>query len=503
MVFNDKTIFANRYKFFQRIDLSENIESWKAEDIKVKSLVTIRFSAQVNSAVSNALLLKEYLLLTQIRHNRLLSPLHYDEWETIPYIVYPYSDSNELKKRIQLEQLFSEIEAKKIFVAVAEGLQVLHQEGILHRNIHAGNVFLLNHEFVLGQFKRQNDFFKEHQQEVLPYSAPELFSEQPEYTEKSDIFSLAVLVYYVSTAIMPWQGIGGMALLKGAFIPNLPSLFSVEFNMLLKQCLSLKAEDRPTIETLLSILKADNNTIQKSASDNKETTIEAPADIKPLVGFSVNAESKIAEDKEDIVVVKQKNIKPKRSYFIPAVSGIAALLLLAFFLWKFSIINSNTHKAEKPIASQKVEIKTEIVKETIVTDTTSYSENYNDESNTITLQLESIKSDSNKIKKKKVYLKPFVNEQGLYGYKTWGNRVKIDPIYNDVFEFSENLAAVNYKGKWGFIDTKGSIVIQPQYTSATSFKNNIARVEKDGSVFSINKSGGCVNGCVVISQQNL
>jgi len=49
-------------------------------------------------------------------------------------------------------------------------------------------------------------------------------------------------------------------------------------------------------------------------------------------------------------------------------------------------------------------------------------------------------------------------------------------------------------GKWGAIDTEGEVVIQPQYDEPFGFCDGIASVVRNGSKFTIDRSGAPING---------
>lgn len=53
---------------------------------------------------------------------------------------------------------------------------------------------------------------------------------------------------------------------------------------------------------------------------------------------------------------------------------------------------------------------------------------------------------------------------------------EIAPLYEDVGEFSEGLAAVMIDGKWGYINENGEVVIDFKFDIAKSFQDNIAIV---------------------------
>lgn len=468
MSFATQQLFANRYKLLQRTALTNNIATWKAEDIKTLTTVTLRCNAEAGNSVVNGLLLKEYMLLTQIRHHHLLIPLHFDEHESIGYIVYPFTDEHTLNHSLQAEKKFSEQEAKKLFIAITEALVALHQENILHRNIQPSNIFSIHGNYVLGAFKRQNEITVAQQQQLIPYSAPELFSEQSEYTEKSDIFSLAVVIYYCCTGNIPWQGLGGMALLKGAMIPNLPNTFSQQLNSVLQKCLAANASERPNAATIITLLNEQ--------PEIKTATIIAAPKIEAKLDEAV-----------PIVVVAEKEKKKK-----PILAYTAVLVLIILFGF-ISLLFFNKQKetvSEKTLAhAEKTVIeKQEIIQHEIM------PEVENDIDRTIS---------TNTDKPWKRRITPFRNEEGKYGFMGYGKKIIVNPIFEDVFVFSEGVAACKTNGLWGYIDSSGTWAIQPQYKTASTFNKGLAKVEKDGMIFSINRSGKCVEGCESFTHQSL
>lgn len=81
------------------------------------------------------------------------------------------------------------------------------------------------------------------------------------------------------------------------------------------------------------------------------------------------------------------------------------------------------------------------------------------------------------------------NQEGKWGFIDKELNVVIDFLYDDVFPFSEGLAAVQLNGKKGFINRKGEIVIGFQFDKASYFKNGKSSVSIDGEEFSINPKG--------------
>lgn len=74
---------------------------------------------------------------------------------------------------------------------------------------------------------------------------------------------------------------------------------------------------------------------------------------------------------------------------------------------------------------------------------------------------------------------------------TKGNWI-VQPIYDEVKNFNDDLASVKINGKWGFIDRKGNIAIEPTFEVADYFNEGLASIKIDGKYGSIDKKGHLV-----------
>ncbi len=485
MPFTAQDIFASRYKLLNRSSVSDSIETWKAEDIKTKSSITLRFANEAGNTVLNGLLLKEYLLLTQIRHHRLLMPLHFDEWESISYLVYPFPDGNSLKQNIQAEQFLNEEAATNLFLALLEGVYALHTEGVLHRNIQPSNIFLIKSQYVIGQFKRQNEITFGQQQELLPYSAPELFGEQPEYVAESDLFSVAVVVYYACSGILPWQGLGGLALLKGAVAPKLPNTFSENFSKQLIACMAIIPEERPSVHEIIQAF-SNNRPVIVSEQETSILKINSVVEV-PLVA-------------ENIQPVKEKKRNRKPVFVVIIFLLFTSAVITLLFQKKYTTPSTKVVAEKTQPALEKKKPKERINSALVLNENDTIPEGIISEADN-TSSSDTTTSKPQKYTYKKRILTPFRNEAGMYGYMS-KEAIIIEPVFEDVFEFSEHLAAVKSKNLWGYIDTVGNWIIKPQFIKAETFKNGMATVQKDGVNYIINTEGTCVTGCSSISQQS-
>ncbi len=83
----------------------------------------------------------------------------------------------------------------------------------------------------------------------------------------------------------------------------------------------------------------------------------------------------------------------------------------------------------------------------------------------------------------------YKDANGKWGLKSESGNIILAGKYDDILEFSEELAAVCLNKKWGYIDKTGKEVIPLKYSYVYSFKNGVAKVELNDRVIYINKYG--------------
>lgn len=88
------------------------------------------------------------------------------------------------------------------------------------------------------------------------------------------------------------------------------------------------------------------------------------------------------------------------------------------------------------------------------------------------------------------WLADYKEPQNKWGYIDTKGNVLVEIKYDDVRDFKNGIAIVNYKGKWGYIDAKGSEIIKPSFLDAHEFDGNLALVQSfDKKYFYIDRTG--------------
>lgn len=97
-------------------------------------------------------------------------------------------------------------------------------------------------------------------------------------------------------------------------------------------------------------------------------------------------------------------------------------------------------------------------------------------------------SDAQLTDKQTQKLYPII-EDGLWGFINKSGKVKIEPKFRSVGQFSEGLAPVRVNGTYGYINSTGDFVIKSKYDFAYSFDQGQAKVYVDGKPYYIDKDG--------------
>ena len=88
------------------------------------------------------------------------------------------------------------------------GLQNIHQNGMVHRDFHTGNILLRDITFPyisdMGLCGEVGNIDETKIYGVMPYVAPEVLKGKP-YTQAADIYSFGMIMYFVATGKQPFS----------------------------------------------------------------------------------------------------------------------------------------------------------------------------------------------------------------------------------------------------------------------------------------------------------
>eukprot|EP00392_Amoebophrya_sp_AT5.2_P004644 g4652.t1 len=264
--------------------------------------------------LDNFSLLHEYDLLMECRgHKNVIECYGYFLEDKHLVLVIEYAAKGDLNKEVRIRtrtsRFFRESEVWDLFLQILNGIRFIHRKGIVHRDVKTLNVFLTKDGYCkVGDFgvsrrlgNDPGDFLCSFYGTPL-YLSPEIISGM-KYTQKTDIWSLGVLLYEVASpdGRMPFAGESlrdvTNAVLRGRYKP----LTHKGFQNIVKLCLQKDPGKRPDAEELYAIRLPGSDNGASGAS--RITTI--------LVGrFARAAEAVVGRKLVKTAVENKLQLKP-------------------------------------------------------------------------------------------------------------------------------------------------------------------------------------------------
>ena len=164
---------------------------------------------------SAAFVYSEYSLLRNLQHPNIVKTLDFgiDDETNIAYIILEKIDGD-LLSNIPLFELESKIH-EKLMLHLCNAIKYVHDQGIVHADINPTNIMITkNGDIKLFDFgislnnKTKQDFslsYNKMQAYNPRYTSPEILNGEEEPSFKSDLFSLACVMYEIYNAKLPFK----------------------------------------------------------------------------------------------------------------------------------------------------------------------------------------------------------------------------------------------------------------------------------------------------------
>ncbi len=254
------------YRFLQTIARSIKSEIHVAHSAELGHNVAIkvlRTGPQSNAEVGEEERFeRERELLTRIRHPAVVDIYDWGHGEDFRYIVTEYFASGSLELRIR--NLMTVRDTVDIFLQIAGALVAVHAAGLCHRDLKPANVMMRpDGRIVLIDFglakhmEAGTQLTSAGEVRGSPYYISPEQAEGSPVDQRSDLYSLGVILYEMLTGTRPFRGNTVIAILQSHRndpIPTLPPELS-RFQRLIDGLLAKNPAERfPSVETAVAEL---------------------------------------------------------------------------------------------------------------------------------------------------------------------------------------------------------------------------------------------------------
>ncbi|MEO8295762.1 MAG: ADOP family duplicated permease [Gemmatimonadota bacterium] len=265
-----------------------------ARDIRLERVVAVKIvSAEAVSGVGSKALLKEIIHTNRLQHHNILPVLDIGEADDSPYYVMPYVRGGSLKDLLKEKTRLPVWRVLSIGQGVAAALDYAHRSGVLHCDVKPANVLLSDDHAYLADF----GIARVIQSEVWSgewraeydsgagtpaYVSPEQARGDANLDGRSDVYSMACMVFEMLTGKPPFEGETTLATVAKRFTGEPPRISAIAPGL-----------SRDLEEAVYRAMAVDRNERTATAGAFMEECRRAVARTGTIVGVSQGKESSV------------------------------------------------------------------------------------------------------------------------------------------------------------------------------------------------------------------
>lgn len=320
--------------------------------------------------------IRESQTAARVRHVNVITIYRVGELaDGVPYIVMEYVDGSTVREIVGTAGRLPVDEARAVLASTASALIAVHDAGVVHRAVHAGNIYIENKtaRAVLRNFSiatpldlGSTGVARLTQVGVrlgdLSYISPEqLRDERP--TRCSDVYAFGVLAYEVLAGRGPYDGKTDPELLV-AHVSGTPVKLSslradidVELARLLERCLAKEPTRRPRLADLIATLEGRNAPTRKPAENRGPlgdflTELSRRHVYKVLVTYGAVAAAIFGTAQ----VIFDAFEFSKEAYQVVVISTLAGFPVAMVLSWLYDVTSSGILRTAPSPASRRAKV---------------------------------------------------------------------------------------------------------------------------------------------------
>jgi len=297
--------FIDHYQIISELGQGGMGIVYKAMDTFLNRIVALKIMLILNQSDQIALkrFQREAEICATLKHPYIVSVYTIGEYKSFPYIVMEYIEGIPINQYVQQNGENDWNLCATIIYKVAQALEYVHSNHIIHRDIKPSNILVRpNGDPVLMDFGIGKILYNQNKHNTLTKEGEilgTLFYSSPEQTrgqavsEKTDIYSIGVILYQLLTKQCPFYADNTYILLRqiSTIIPTPPCMINKSIPDKLQEvslrCMEKNPKYRYSIEDLLSELHSflsyiNSDTVEPDSS-NQTKSIEVSQTYKKVI----------------------------------------------------------------------------------------------------------------------------------------------------------------------------------------------------------------------------
>ena len=228
-----ESALAGRYRIEREIGRGGMATVYLADDVKHHRPVALKvLHSELASTIGPDRFLREVDVVASLNHPRILPLYDSGDANGFLFFVMPYVQGESLRVTMDREKQLRIDDALTIVRQVASALGYAHAHGVVHRDVKPENIMLHEGEAMVADFgialvlSAANDRITERGYVVgtPAYMSPEQSLSESDVDARSDIYSLACVLYEMLAGEPPYTAPNAQALLAKRLVDPVPSL---------------------------------------------------------------------------------------------------------------------------------------------------------------------------------------------------------------------------------------------------------------------------------------
>lgn len=246
-----------------------------SQEVAIKVLKAERVSAEMQREFA-----QEVYIMRKVRHKNVVQFIGACTKPPSLCIVTEYMSGGSVYDYLHKQRgTFKLPSLLKVAIDISKGMNYLHQNNIIHRDLKAANLLMDENEVVkvadfgVARVKAQSGVMTA-ETGTYRWMAPEVIEHKP-YDHKADIFSFAIVLWELLTGKIPYEYLtplqAAVGVVQKGLRPTIPKNTLPKLTELLERCWQQDPTLRPDFTEIIAILQQITKEVGDDGDDRRKT----------------------------------------------------------------------------------------------------------------------------------------------------------------------------------------------------------------------------------------